>query len=153
MDLKKVYMRILFFIMLAALGFYYISKPKSGPATPITKAESLGTCQGKKQCAWVYMAPWCPACKQYTFFLSHAVKIAATQPEFGLQIVVGGERRPGDNQAMASELGPQTLIDQDNSIARDQGISYYPTFLVLDENGRPIMQDKPAFDWVVSTFQ
>jgi thiol-disulfide isomerase/thioredoxin len=146
-------MKVIFFLLLAAVGFYFISRQQTTHFTPITKTASLGSCVGKKQCAWVYMAPWCPACKQYSFFLSHAVKVAATKPDFGLQIVVGGERRTGDNQAMASELGSQTLIDHDNSIARDQGISYFPTFLVLDEKGRTIMKDKPAFDWVVSTFQ
>ncbi len=71
--------------------------------TPVFK-ELIGSqsCAGKKACVLVYVAPWCPACISMSPLFQQLKAKMESDPEYGMKIIVGQERNPGDKERMAS---------------------------------------------------
>lgn len=119
---------------------------------PVTSGPNVDACAQKKMCAIVYLAPWCPACEQVTPMLMTFLKNAQNNPEYGLQVVIGAGRAIGDNENKAKALGLGTIVDNDNLIARALGVTYYPTFIVVDSTRSVKMRDQEAMEWTNKYF-
>ena len=107
-----------------------------------------GTCQGKKMCAMVYVAPWCPACNGIESDLRMVGNLSATNPDFGVLIIVGGGQTASENEAKVVELGSAAVTDNQNTYARALRIRKYPTFLVVNSANKLIHQDDDAIKWM-----
>jgi hypothetical protein len=113
-----------------------------------TGLNQQGTCLGKKMCAMVYVAPWCPACNGIESDLRMVGNLSASNPDFGVLIIVGGGQTAGENEAKVVELGSAAVTDNQNTYARVLRIRKYPTFLVVNSSNKLIHQDEDAIKWM-----
>lgn len=136
------------FIALVMSGFVLLRQklrtpPKASPA--LSALASTNQCEGKKSCLLVYVAPWCPACHS----MSPAFKLwkeKAESSDCGVKIIVGKERRDGDNEAMAAQFGTGVLIDSSLALHDALPIEGYPTILLV-QNGVVRKKGQDAFTW------
>jgi thiol-disulfide isomerase/thioredoxin len=110
-------------------------------------ASGEDSCAGRKFCAVVYMAPWCPACKQIVPRLQRMSK-KAVKGDYGLKVVVGRGRSPEDNEQMAAQFGNFGAVDKDEKVFSDLKVSRYPSFFVLDGEGTVILANQEAYYWI-----
>ena len=138
-------------IIVVALGYSHYERKKQFAAQleySRTVATSHDSCAGKKFCALVYVAPWCPACKSILPKLHTFSTNSANSKDYGFKLVVGRERNPGDNEKMAAPFGANGFVDKDSSIHSKLGINYYPTIFIQDQEGTTILKDNEAFRWM-----
>ncbi len=123
----------------------------SGKLPPsFTKMDS--PCLGKKMCSVIYVAPWCPACKDVAPILTDLLKNAQEfNRDVGIMVVVG-EGQAHENQQLADSFGRGSLIDHDRSILKSLDVSYYPTFVVVDASFKIVKKDQEAFQWAIDQF-
>lgn len=115
----------------------------------VTSIARNGTCEGKKSCLLVYVAPWCPACKQMEPLLKHITMAASRGGEHGVKIVVGQGRSPGDNEKLAGVFAANGVVDSDGSIHDKLNVKHYPTLMQLDPKGNIIQRDSETLQWAV----
>ena len=118
---------------------------------PPTLFQEAG-CKGKKMCGLVYLAPWCTACNSVIPQLQIFLKNSAKNKEMGLQLIVGAEQVPGDNARKAKEIGETVLVDEYKVYSTTLAVSYYPTFLVVDEKKEIKYKDQDAMNWMNENF-
>ena len=138
-------------IVFIALALFFSRHKLMDTFTPMKVPVGLnqqGTCQGKKMCAMVYVAPWCPACNGIAPDLRMVGDLSASNPEFGVLIIVGGGQTPGENEAKVIELGNAAVTDNQNTYSRALRIRKYPTFLVVNSANKLIHQDGDAIKWM-----
>ena len=104
-------------------------------------------CALKDRCLAVYVAPWCPACNSIAPLLKKSLAASRTKKEFGMKIFVGQERQPGHNDRVAAEFGPGTFVDADGTVLAKLGVSYFPSFFVLDKQGEILLSGDEAREW------
>lgn len=109
-------------------------------------------CAGKKFCATVYVAPWCPACKAEMPRFRGYLDGARKQKDYGLKIVVGRGRSPGDNEAMAKQLGAGAVVDDSGQIFAQLKVAKFPSFYILDRENSVVLVDAEAFQWIHERF-
>lgn len=105
-------------------------------------------CTGKKFCALIYLAPWCPACKSQVPLYRDYVEKAKTRGDVGVKVVVGQGRRAGDNEAMAKLFGAAGLVDHDSSYLKKYRVDRFPSLYVLDAERTIILRQEEAFHWL-----
>lgn len=111
---------------------------------------SGNTCEGKKFCALVYLAPWCPHCRSA---LSHTQMLLQKSRfgDTGVRVVVGmGE--PDQSAAMANKIAHGVAVDTDDKIARDLGIQGVPAYIVMDKEGTRILEGQEGYAWIIEKF-
>lgn len=144
-------------IFILLIGFIlYISRHQltgmfKDKKVPPTIFQEAG-CKGKKMCGLVYLAPWCPACNSVIPQLQIFHKNSVYNKELGLQLIMGAEQMSGDNARKAKEIGGNVLVDEHNVYATSLAISYYPTFLVVDEKKQIKYKDQDAMNWMNENF-
>ena len=113
---------------------------------------SGNTCEGKRTCAVIYYAPWCPHCRSD---IPHAQAMLARSRtgDTGVKIIVGMEHRPGDNEAMARKIASTgVVIDSDRKLARELEVDGFPSYIVLDKEGTKLVGGQEGFQWVMEKF-
>ena len=147
-------MRNWIMITLAAGCFLYwkhsrnsVSAPMATLKSPTAKElYSTTSCEGKASCFLVYVTPWCPACEQLSPYLQKIQEQTKSDPDYGIKMIVSGERNPGDNQRIADRYGQSTVIDQDRSVHKMLDIKYYPTVLLVRQDGTISERDNKALE-------
>ncbi len=115
-------------------------------------AANEDNCAGKKFCALVYLAPWCGACKMETPRIRSQLARAKNLKDYGMKVVVGQGRSPGDNEQMASLFGAGASVDNTGALLQKFAVNRFPSFFVLDQEGSVILRDQEAFQWVQEKF-
>jgi thiol-disulfide isomerase/thioredoxin len=105
-------------------------------------------CRQKKFCAIVYVAPWCPACKQYALFLKQGLTKLKRPGEVALVVIMGMENQNGENEREAKIISDKVIIDKTSDLARDLRIEHFPTFMVVDGDQKVMLRDREAFEWL-----
>lgn len=113
---------------------------------------SLESCRNKKMCAVIYIAPWCPACESALPIIKNYIKNAKSNMSYGIQIVVGDEQTKGENDAKAKEIGENAIADNNLEISKSLNIKAYPTYFVLKDGHKIVMQGEEASLWLSSNF-
>lgn len=111
-------------------------------------AENLNLCPGKKMCALIYVAPWCPYCKKsaptYRQYLFHANRYES----FGLHVIVGAGKTARANNLTAQNYGSGALADNDHRVQNRYRIFLYPSYLILRDDGTVALRGEPARQWI-----
>lgn len=144
-------------LLLAVLGLaYFWHKNKNDGARAsaylASAAKRSDPCEGKKFCATIYVAPWCPACKAELPRFRGYLDKARTQRDYGLRIVVGRGQNPGDNEAMAKQLGAGAVTDDNGQIFAQLKVTKFPSFYILDGDKSVVLADGEAFQWMHEKF-
>ena len=147
MNVSSKFAGVVFIALALFLSRHKLMDMFTSPKVP-AGLNQQGTCLGKKMCAMVYVAPWCPACNGIESDLRMVGNLSAANPDFGVLIIVGGGQAPGENEAKVVELGSAAVADNQNSYARALRIRKYPTFLVVNSANRLIHQDGDAITWM-----
>lgn len=142
-------------LALAAAFFFWKQHTENTRRAAAFEAASVNQadpCAGKKFCATIYVAPWCPACKAELPRFRRYLDNARTQKDYGLKIVVGRGQNPGDNEAMARQLGAGAVVDNNHQIFRQLQVTKFPSFYILDSENSVILADGEAFQWMHQKF-
>lgn len=83
----------------------------------------------KPKCLTVYVAPWCPACRNATGIIKD-LQSHLTQVGVDVRVVVGADEE-NKVRAYASEFGNKTLLDPD----KRWSVGGVPHFFVSDQDG------------------
>ena len=112
---------------------------------------SGNTCEGKKFCAMVYLAPWCPHC-QSAIPYTQEILARSRGGDLGVRVVVGlGD--PSQNMAMAQKIAMNVQLDNDKKIASEMGIQGVPAYFVFDKEGTKILEGMESLTWIMEKFQ
>lgn len=134
---------------LVSLGVLYVSKNSN--SNGITSVQG-DTCSQKDFCLVVYLAPWCPHCRNAVSSTQDMLK-RTSSGKFGVRVVVGMGRDPKENADFATQIAPGVQIDRDMKIARDLGVQSVPAYRVLDKEGTQILGDEEAYAWMHEKFR
>ncbi len=139
-------------VLIASIGFgtfktfKMFNRPKAPPIS--RKSEQPGdACYGKPKCVFVYVAPWCPACNasiEVIQAMHQRWNLSSTVTTHGIRAVVGQDK-PDKNQEKARELGSFATVDQDGRFAKTQVIEGYPTWIVVDAQGKTLQRFSGSF--------
>lgn len=147
-----------FFLLALAVGYLAYQRHEGAlnraSARAYDRAVASGTdpCAGKQTCAVVYMAPWCPSCRQEAPQLRDALARASINRKLGLRVVVGQGRSRADDEEMARGLGAGAVVDADGAWHRKLNVQAYPSFFVLDGEQAVILSGNEAYQWVREKF-
>lgn len=151
-------MKKILIVLAIAFGAYaahqkgLFQKPLPPRATSSTGAAEEGDpCKEKQFCAVVYMAPWCPHCKNAVADLQGFARKSAAKAMPGVKVWVGAGE-PAANKAMADAFGVHGFVDADESVAKKFSVRGFPSFYVLDREGDVILRDGEAYQWVHEKF-
>jgi thiol-disulfide isomerase/thioredoxin len=149
-------MKLVLFAIAVLGAFFFWQKHKEGNARAIAytaaAAKQSDPCAGKKFCATIYVAPWCPACKAELPRFRNYLSKAHLNRDYGLKIVVGRGQKPEDNEAMARQLGAGAVVDPDGKIFNDLRVQQFPSFFILDGEKSVVLSDNEAFQWIHQKF-
>ena len=145
-------------IAMAIGGFLYY---KAGQRSSVAQTKTpefkelvkTNSCANKSGCVLLYVAPWCSACLSMSPLFQQLKAKMENDPEYGMKIIVGQERNPGDNARMAKTYGEGVLIDSDNKIHKILEIDRYPTLLLVDSSGLITKKHQDVFLWAVPRYQ
>jgi len=139
-------------VLIATIGFgafkafKMFHRPKTPPIS--RKSEQLGdACYGKPKCVFVYVAPWCPACNasvEVIQAMHQRWNLSGAVRTHGIRAVVGRDK-PDRNQEKASELGVFATVDRDDRFAQTQVIDSFPTWIVVDAQGKTLQRFSGSF--------
>jgi thiol-disulfide isomerase/thioredoxin len=146
----KQLLLVLAFAAALAAGMHFYKKSNSAPVAN-TGAASGSSCQGKALCGVIYVAPWCPACKQAAPTFKKFLQSSWDHKEHGLEIFVG-KGEPQANLEEAITFGRGAAADQSGEKFKVLGIRQYPSFFVQDAQGKILKRDQEALDWIVQNF-
>lgn len=116
-------------------------------ALPVIVEQSLDPCREKSFCGVVYVAPWCPACEQISSYLKQLADKVGDDGDKGFLIIVG-DGKANENKAKVDFYASHVLADNDATLRKSLGVTYYPTFLVIDSKRKIILRDQEAADWI-----
>lgn len=148
-------MKKIFILAAICLGIgFWVKRPQILPQEALRSpqsADSKSSCTGKELCGVIYVAPWCPACKQGAPIFKKMLTNSWKNETRGMQVFVGrGEA--SQNLEEAISYGPGASADQDSSKFNALGIRQYPSFFVTDAKGKVLKRDQEAIDWIVQNF-
>ena len=115
----------------------------------LSSVAKLDSCAGKKTCLFVYVAPWCPACKSMEPVFRLFVNKNANSVH-GTKIVVGQGKTSEDNASMAKLYGEAGFVDEGNAYHEKLKVRHYPTIIHLDASGRILARDNDALQWAAT---
>ena len=117
------------------------SKPKpkhAGPAGQLPDvtlatldggSSNVSDCEAKK-CVTVYVAPWCPHCRNVT---ADVVAMRSYLKPLGVDVhIIVGMDEPAAIEEYARSFGPQTMLDPDKAAEPPGGV---PNFDISDDSG------------------
>ncbi|MFZ4714593.1 MAG: TlpA family protein disulfide reductase [Bacteriovoracaceae bacterium] len=153
-----------FLILVVALCLYLswdkyklrLLAPNKLPSTT-AKNTQVPNCLEKKQCAVIYVAPWCPSCDQMAPQIQGFLNNSLNHPEIGVKVIIGQGRSTDENEQKAQDYRSQCkdksiykdiFIDSDSSLKNSLGVNYYPTFMVVNTEGRVEKRDQNAWKWM-----
>lgn len=147
--------KIMVLVAVAALAYGFYGYQQRSRAEKKLAARAVpgmaDVCAGRNFCALVYLAPWCPHCKNAVPELMRKAVKAGSSSYPGFRVVVG-DGPAEENQAMAKHFGAHGSVDVDRALATKYGVRSYPSYLVLDKEGDVILRDQEAFAWVHEKF-
>ena len=155
--------------VVAVIGMIFFLWPSNNEASTAkmaalqTAPEGSTPCAGKARCLVAVVAPWCGACRRSKGFIQQLQEQVGSDPASGMRIVVSGDQ-PDALRRYASEFGDGAALidDEQGSFARSVGVSAFPTFVVLDENGSVVAKtvgapsranDAETTAWLASSLQ
>jgi thiol-disulfide isomerase/thioredoxin len=147
--------KLLLLVAVLGLGFFWLKHQSEGiraSAYEAAAAKQSDPCDGKKFCATIYVAPWCPACKAELPRFRGYLEKARTQKDYGLKIVVGRGQKPGDNEAMAKQIGAGAVTDDSGETFDQLKVTKFPSFYILDREKSVVLADMEAFQWMHEKF-
>jgi hypothetical protein len=141
-------------IVFIALALFFSRHKLLDMFTPLrvpSGLSRLGTCLGKKMCAVVYVAPWCPACHGIEGDLRMVGNLSASNQDFGVLIIVGAGQSPKENEDKARELGVAAVTDNERTFSQGLRIRKYPSFFVVSTANQVLHKDEAALRWMDET--
>ncbi len=120
-------------------GGSFISRP-APEEIRASLGQSSDPCYQKPRCLIIYVSPWCGACQSEVPFLSEVQSFTYDHPNVGFKVYVGSDQEE-NLRRFASQIRANTFLDIDGSIGRSLGVSSYPSYYWLDEEGDII--DRP----------
>jgi thiol-disulfide isomerase/thioredoxin len=147
---KFIFISVIIFLAIKYVrAFRSPSNHKLPQSSDIAMVDS---CTGKKMCAVIYVAPWCPACETMMPSVLMMAKNAEKNKEYGFQVIVGAGREAGDNARKAELIGYGTLTDDDFKIGKSLGVTYFPSLFVLKSDRTVFIRDQEAMNWMNQNF-
>jgi thiol-disulfide isomerase/thioredoxin len=115
----------------------------SAPESTVSSVKNgmPASCDGKKYCITVFIAPWCGACRmsEPSFHALHKY-LPTNRSDVGFGLIIGGASAAQNSQKQ-SELAPiSSRKDDSGNIMSAKKIKAFPTWIATDENGKEIFR-------------
>ncbi len=154
-------MRKWIIIFIAAGCFFYWKHYRKTTDAPMASLKTPAfrdlikttSCEGKTACFIVYVTPWCPACEQLSPYLLKIQEQTKRDQQYGIKMIIGQERKSGENERIAARYGGTAVIDQDLSLHHILNIKYYPTILLVSKDGIITERDNDALEIAFRRYQ
>jgi hypothetical protein len=139
-----------------ALAWAFWPLPRYPEEIPLTRwkadpnAEAVGTdpCAGRSRCVVVYLASWCPACRQCAQDTVPQLRQFWKEPDRpGLRVVVGSGE-PAKIDEMARLVGDPVYLDATGAFGTRMKVDFFPKFFVVDEANRVMKSGRGAISWM-----
>lgn len=123
--------------------FFLVTRPKGMPevsliafngANQVEKGSRPvgGGCAAEK-CLVVYVAPWCPACRQATTMINGLTK-SVESAGYNTQVIVGSDHIDA-LKLYAAEFSDTVLLDVNRQFFSEVNVKAVPYFAVIDWRG------------------
>jgi hypothetical protein len=110
------------------------------------KKPDPNSCDRESKCLVVYVSPDCSECAQVQIFLETWIE-NTRDSELGVKVIVGGEKKPGDNLLLAKKYGLNGVVDQDGVLRAQYKFERVPDYLLLGSKQEELLRGQRAFDW------
>lgn len=131
-------------------AFYHPKFPDeaSGSLTLFSQSRLTETpCAGREYCVFVYMAPWCPACKAAIPLVSDLRNFWRDNDRPGMMVIIGNGK-PDALEAMARLMGSPVFLDKQDKFLHAAGVRHFPYFIVVDKEKNILARGQAAQRWV-----
>jgi thiol-disulfide isomerase/thioredoxin len=130
--------------------FYHPKFPAKADGTLtafLQKSVDDDPCAGRERCVFVYMAPWCPACKQTMPIVNQLREAWKEQDHPGLMVVIGNGKTD-QLESMAKQVGAPVYLDKEDKFMRATGVRHFPYFIVVDDKKNILASGHSARGWI-----
>lgn len=129
-------MRILVVILAMVGTFLWHGGYLSGPVDDsVLVGSGPDECAGAEKCLAVYLAPWCPQCRESGELVDELRTRDALSPAFGFKVIIGRDE-PDALARYAGLLGGAVYYDYDGEFWRQIGAHGVPAWITWDAEGR-----------------
>ena len=141
---------LIFFFILGAVKWKGNQDHAFSAQREISSASS-SPCEGKNFCAVIYLAPWCPHCRDAIGDTQTLITKSAGASNVGIRVVVGAGNEK-TNFEMAQEFRSNGETDNDSRVARKLAVQGFPSYFVLDKEGSIVLSGQEAHEWLLQKF-
>ncbi len=150
--------KILLFIGILVGAIYYHQQTKAvympvGAMNGLTlvSSQNLDTttdpCLNRPYCVVIYLAPWCPHCRNAVKYVNDLRSFWASTERPGLKVVVGADKKE-NLESMAQTIGGNVYLDLEGKFKDLMKVDFYPTWYVISKEGMILKRKKAAIGWV-----
>lgn len=141
-------------VLAVGVGFVYW-KTRPIPMMPpgielsrlATAAEQVDPCSGRAHCVILYLAPWCPHCRSMISRVPELRGFWSSAERPGFKVIVGNDKDAAVEE-MARQIGEPVFLDRKKDFLNRMNISFFPSWFVVDAQGRVLKAGKSAISWV-----
>lgn len=92
-----------------------------------------GSCADKSKCMVLYLAPWCPHCRDSIPAIKSLVKEVARY-DAGILVIVGSDK-PEKIRQTATSIPIPVIQDEDRIYSKMLNIQFFPQVVLIDGSG------------------
>lgn len=105
-------------------------------------------CDGRDHCVYIYLAPWCPHCREFLSEITEFRVYWKAMDRPGLKIIVGDDKKDAINE-MAATINPPVYLDFSNKFLRAVHLHSFPYIFIVDANQHIIVSgNDDSIDWI-----
>ena len=118
------------------------SSEESGELKPTPKP-----CAGKDYCVYIYLAAWCPHCRDLIQNIQQYRNFWRDGKRPGLIVIVGNDKKAAI-ESMAMSVGVPVFLDSEDKFRKKFHINFFPYFMVVDRDKHIIASKQGGMTWV-----
>ena len=132
-------------LVLVVLGFWVsrMPTPLSGLTLKTNDGGKSGICLNKNGCLVVFLAPWCPSCREHVGFMN-VITAAASKTKLGVEVVVGWDEEFRLKE-FSQNLQGKVFLDSENKFKKQLGFSSVPKWFVVNSQQEVTSSFLPSY--------
>jgi hypothetical protein len=105
-------------------------------------------CENRDHCVYLYLAPWCPHCRDFLPYITDFRNYWKSMDRPGLKVIVGNGKKDAINE-MASHIGPPVYLDFHDKFLQAVHVNSFPYVVVVGADQRVIASgSEDGINWI-----
>ncbi len=104
-------------------------------------------CTGRDHCVYVYLAAWCPHCRDLISNIHDFRNYWKAKDRPGLIVIVGNDKQNAI-ESMARSVGEPVFLDVQDKFRKKFHINFFPYFMVVDSKQQIVATRTDGMQWV-----